>query len=390
MSPVYASKRRADEFQVLVDRQQPGDIADAQLRDLLLLVESLQDIEPVMPRADFSSSLRERLMVAAETELVSTGAAAKLAMPPRRTKRERRIAAAVGGFALVGASTGLAAAAQTALPGDALYPLKRAIENAHTGLTMGDEAKGSTLLSSAQDRLDELTQLSARGDDPAAMSQTLGDFTDQATQASDLLLADYAQSGHSDSIAELRDFTATSLDSLADLAPQVDGDAHDALIHAANVLTQIDAAAEDACASCGGAGIDDIPAVLASLGLRTPTPTTTFTLPGDTFTSTNTASASGTKTGKGGQGHKAGKKDGTVNLPTTGPDTGTSGDPLGDLGEAVTGGADGSTSTSNGGSGGGLLPNLPSSTDTSSGDPLGDLGDAIDDTVSGIGDALTP
>jgi hypothetical protein len=383
MSPVYASKRRADEFQVLVERQQPGEIADAQLRDLLMLVESLQDIEPVMPRADFSVSLRARLMVAAEGELASTGAAAKLAMPPRRTKRERRIAAAVGGFALVGASTGLAAAAQSALPGDALYPLKRAIENAHTGLTMGDEAKGSTLLSSAQDRLDELTQLTARGDDQAAMSQTLGDFTDQATQASDLLLADYAQSGHSDSIAELRDFTATSLDSLADLAPQVDGDAHDALIHAANVLTQIDAAAEDACASCGGAGIDDIPAVLASLGLRTPTPSTTFTLPGDTF-STDTASASGTKTGKGGM------KDGSVHLPSTGSDTDTTNDPLGSLGEAVTGGADGSTSTSNDGSGGGLLPNLPSSTDTSSGDPVGDLGDAVDDTVSGIGDALIP
>ena len=386
MSPVYASKRRADEFQSLVEHQGLSETAEAQLGDLLLLVESLRDIEPVMPRADFSTSLRERLMIAAETELVPGSPAAKLAMPPRRTKRERRIAAAVGGLALVGATTGLAAAAQTALPGDPLYPLKRAIENAQTGLTMGDQAKGATLLSNAQDRLDELTKLTARGDDQAAMSQTLTDFTDQATQASDLLLADYAQSGHASSIAELRDFTATSLDSLADLAPQVDGDAHDALIHAASVLTQIDAAAERACPTCGGAGITDLPAILTQGGLVTPTPSS-VTAPGSALTSGNTADAKGTtKDGKDG-----GTQGGSIALPSDDSSTGTSQDPLTGLGNAVTGGGDGSTSTSDGGSGSSLLPALPgSSTDTSTSDPLGDLGDAVDGTVSGVGDALTP
>jgi len=387
MSPVYASKRRADEFQALVDHQRLSETADAQLGDLLLLVESLRDVEPVVPSANFSTSLRQRLMVAAETELVPGSPAAKLAMPPRRTKRERRIAAAVGGLALVGATSGLAAAAQTALPGDPLYPLKRAIENAHTGLTMGDQAKGTTLLSSAQDRLDELTALTARGDDQDAISQTLVDFTDQATQASDLLLADYAQSGHASSVAELRDFAATSLDALANLAPQVDGDAHDALIHAAGVLTQIDAAAERACAQCGGAGISDLPAILTQGGLVTPTPSS-VTLPGGTFTSTNTASGKGsTKQGKGG------KKDGAIALPSAGSTsgTGTTDDPLTGLGNAVTGGGDGSTSTSNGGSGSSLLPGLSGpSAGASTGDPLGGLGDAVDGTVSGVGDALKP
>lgn len=385
MSPVYASKRRADEFQALVEHQRLSETADAQLGDLLLLVESLRDIEPVVPRADFSTSLRERLMVAAETELVPGSPALKLAMPPRRTKRERRIAAAVGGLALVGASTGLAAAAQTALPGDPLYPLKRAIENAHTGLSMGDQAKGATLLSSAQDRLDELTKLTARGDDQDAMSQTLVDFTDQATQASDLLLADYAQSGHASSIAELRDFAATSLDALADLAPQVDGEAHDALIRAAGVLTQIDAAAERACATCGGAGISDLPAILTQGGLVTPTPSS-VTFPSGTFTSSNTASGAGsTKQGKGG------KKDGAIALPSAGSSTGTSDDPLTGLGNAVTGDGDGSKSGSNGGSGGGLLPGLSGpSAGASTGDPLGDVGDAVDDAVSGVTGGLTP
>lgn len=390
MSPVYASRRRAEEFQALVER---GESADARHGDLLLLVDSLRDVEPVLPRADFSVALRERLMVAAATELAPGSPAARLAMPPRRTKRERRIAAAVGGLALVGASTGLAAAAQSALPGDALYPLKRAIENAHTGLSMGDEAKGATLLANAQDRLEELSLLTSRGDDEGAMTQALDDFSDQATQASRLLLADYAESGRASSIAELRDFTGTSLDSLADLAPQVDGDAHEALLHAATVVTQIDAAAEAACPSCGGLGINDLPAVLVAAGLAIPTPTTTLTLPGSTIGSGTSADGQQvTKNGKGG------KKDGSLTVPGTGK--GTDDGPLEQLGQAVSGGGDGSASTSNGGSGGGItLPGLPGSSPgstsgpsagTSSGDPLGDLGDTIGDGIFGLGDTLTP
>ncbi len=386
MSPVYASKRRADEFQALVER---GEIADSHLGDLLVLVGSLRDVDPVMPRAEFSATLREQLMTAAATELVPSDAAAKLAMPARRSTRERRIAAAVGGLALVGASTGLAAAAQTALPGDALYPLKRAIENAHTGLSMGDQAKGATLLSSAQDRLEELNRLTARGDDQDAMAQTLADFTDQSTEASDLLLADYAQTGHEDSIAELRDFTASSLDALADLAPQVDGDARDALIQAARVITQIDAAAERACPSCGGTGIGDLPAILVAGGLSVPTPTTTLTLPGSTFTSTSSAEGVGQKGSNGGQG-KGGKKgnggDGPLALPGSGSAPSTGDDPLGQLGDAVTEG--GSTTTSNGDGRDGI--DLPDLSGPSAGTSSGGLGDAIGDTVSGIGDSLAP
>jgi hypothetical protein len=393
MSPVYASRRRADEFQALIEH---GEVADARLGDLLVLVEGLRDLDPVVPRPEFSASLREQLMVAAQTELAPHGPATKLALPPRRSARERRIAAAVGGLALVGASAGLAAAAQSALPGDALYPLKRAIENAHTGLSMNDEAKGSSLLSSAQDRLEELTRLSARGDDDAAMSQTLTDFTDQATEASDLLLADYAESGRPSSIAELRDFTATSLASLADLAPQVDGNAHDMLIHAAAVLTQIDAAAESACPSCGGQGIDNLPAILVAGGLSTPTPSSTLTLPIGPGAGTSAEGGASGPSDKNAKKDRTGdgQKDGQLTLPGAGSDSETSTNPLEGLGDAVTGG-DGSASTSNGGSGGdGLsLPGLPSSgssTDASADDPISGLGDAVGDTLGGVGDALNP
>ena len=56
----------------------------------------------------------------------------------------------------------MAVAAQSALPGDALYPLKRAIENAETGFSVSDEAKGSTILGNASGRLDEVDALDPR------------------------------------------------------------------------------------------------------------------------------------------------------------------------------------------------------------------------------------
>ena len=50
--------------------------------------------------------------------------------PPGRTSRDRRLAAASAGLALLGAAASVAVGAQVALPGDTLYPIKRAIEDA--------------------------------------------------------------------------------------------------------------------------------------------------------------------------------------------------------------------------------------------------------------------
>ena len=83
-----------------------------------------------------------------------------------------------------------------------------------------DEAdKGSRLLANASGRLDEVTELSAQGDlaDDVAIASTLNTFTEQATAASDLLLADYAATGNAASIDELRDFTADSMATLTEL-----------------------------------------------------------------------------------------------------------------------------------------------------------------------------
>ncbi|MGZ5405066.1 MAG: hypothetical protein ACXWDL_10490, partial [Nocardioides sp.] len=90
-------------------------------------------------------------------------------------------------------------------------------------------------------------------------------FSDQALLASDLLLADYAENGDDASIEELREFTSTSMDTLTQVESLLPDEARDELVHAAEVLGDIDAAAGGACPECSG-GIAEIPPVLQSAG----------------------------------------------------------------------------------------------------------------------------
>jgi hypothetical protein len=115
MSPVFATKRRAEEFNTLVESSTEA-LADARYSEVLALVDQLRELEPPAPRPDFTLALREQLMAAADTVLLPApdraSDTARLALPPRRTARDRRIAAAVGAAAIIGASTSVAVAAQ--------------------------------------------------------------------------------------------------------------------------------------------------------------------------------------------------------------------------------------------------------------------------------------
>ncbi|WP_309650294.1 DUF5667 domain-containing protein [Nocardioides sp.] len=264
MTPAFTARRRAEEFNSLVENASTRELTDARYVDVLELVEAMRHVTPVQARPAFVADLRERLMIAAETALApSTDAEmkARLTVAPRRTPRERRIAVAMGGFAIVGATTSMAVAAQTALPGDTLYPLKRALENAQAGVQVDEGDKGSTLLANASGRLEEVDELSRERRDSAtlAIAETLQAFTTQATEASDLLLASYESTGQEASISELRTFAADSMDTLQELEGLVPEGARSALVQAAQVLTQIDQQAIALCPTCVVKGLTEIP-----------------------------------------------------------------------------------------------------------------------------------
>jgi hypothetical protein len=367
----FTARGRAEEFDSLVEGTSAGR-SDERYADFLDIVASLRSVPEPEARPEFVTSLRERLMTAAETELVAAADEARLTLPPRRPARERRLAAAVGGLAIVGATTSIAVAAQSALPGDALYPLKRAIESAQTGFSVDEGEKGSHMLANATGRLDEISALTREGElkDDVAIAPTLNTFTEQATEASDLLLSDYAATGHESSIAQLRDFTAASMATLTDLESVVPTSARDELLHAARVLQQIDAEAEQTCPTCGGAGITDLPPIL-----------TAFSSFGTTGATTDeTVAQTGNRGGNGGKQDPVLPNTGTGTLPPgsvlnpstgSGTSTGTgtgqqapsqTSNPLSDLANGLIGGGDSQPTSNNPPS---LpLPGLPAVEDT--------------------------
>ncbi len=224
MTPLFPARRSAERFDSLVEGGRRDDV-DPSTSDLLELVGALRSVPAPEARPEFVADLRERLMVAAMSELPVAPAGerddvARLTIKPSRTRRERRVGIALGAVAILGATTSMAVASQGAIPGDPLYPVKRALENTQAGFSVGDDAKGETILGNASGRLDEVDEL-ARRDDPDAklVTQTLNTFTDQATQAGDLLMTDYEQHGHEQSIQQVHEFAAEAMGSLSELKP---------------------------------------------------------------------------------------------------------------------------------------------------------------------------
>jgi hypothetical protein len=383
MTPVFPAQRRAERFAALVEAPSTTAADDARYAHLLELVGAMRDAPAPEARPEFVADLRTRLLAEAETALVPEDTS-RLTLPARRPARERRIAAAVGGLALVGATTSMAMAAQNALPGDTLYPVKRAIENVHTGLSLGEAQKGSTLLGNASGRLDEATELSRGGEleDSLGVADTLNDFTDQAAEASDLLLADYAESGDQGSIDELRDFTAHSLDQLTELEQLVPDEARDELMHAAQVVIAIDSAAQQACPSCDG-GITKVPPMFAPSSAPVAVPSSQQ---GDGGKGGGHHSKHGSKQGDDGTdlpSVDAGDlPPGSVLDPTQGGGTSgqsgqtgdTAGDPIGSLTEGLTGGGSGSKHHT--------VPDVGGTVDDVTND-VGQLLNGVTDTVDG-------
>jgi hypothetical protein len=227
-------------------------------------------------RPEFVADLRERLVAEAATMPAVSAEVDRLRLrtvdPGRvRNPRERRLALAMGGFALVGATAALSVVAQGALPGDVLYPLKRGIESAHEGLSFGDQDKGATLLASASTRLEELRRLDSGDPGDAAdraeeIAATLDDFTDQATRASDHLLASYAETHDPVTVTGLRTFTASSMESLSELDGRLPASAEDEYVHAVTTLIRIDDEARLQCPECAGADLDALAPHLPTVG----------------------------------------------------------------------------------------------------------------------------
>jgi len=262
--------RRSQEFHDLVEGTSAGDEGSSSYADLLEVVGALRAAPAPEPDPAFVLSLRERLVQEARTVLAAAAVERaavdeRLRLRPagsRTRRRNRRLAAGISGVILVGASGTMAVAAQSALPGDPLYSLKRGIESAHAQFTFDRAARGRVLLDSASTRLDEVAELSRTGGSAETVSQTLDAFTQEAVDGSDLLIADYQATGDRSSITTVRTFSATSMARLRALQSAVPAGSVDQLLQAAQSLDQVEQVAAHACPTCAGPSVSEVPSVL--------------------------------------------------------------------------------------------------------------------------------
>jgi hypothetical protein len=394
MSTLLPAKRRAERFAALVDAlQEPGSTtgADEPYAPLLEVVGTLRAAadEGPTPRADYVADLRSRLMAEADTALVPTDA--RLVLPQRHpaSRKQSRFTAAVAGLVLVGSSAGIAVAAQSSVPGDGLYPLKRGLEHVGERLSLSDAGRGRDLLGQASTRLDEVDTLLDSGAPDAEVAATLHSFTSSAGDGADVLFRSYQRDGDDGDIADVRDFAGTEMGVLTDLSATAPSSLQPDFAEAAQLLSDLDQQATVLCRDCGARGPLQLPARLRPVSAESALVDLLGATPHHAGSKPATGAGSGTTSATTGKTTSGG-------APVSTSDTSTVTLPrLEDLLGAGAPGTSGNTSTSNGAgsdpSSGPLGGSLPTPSAPVSGLPnVGDVTDQVEKDLGSVTDPLTP
>lgn len=205
MNTSLFSRRRVERFAQLIEEETEGrrdtpTAAGSDLEALVSLTRRISDLPmSVESHPEFREGLRAVLMATIEREGI--GATAKpeagadreslretlAAVAERRRARRRTKAfgAVVAGLAATALGlSGVSVASDTAMPGEALYTIKRQAERAQMALT-GSDSKGRLYLDFARTRLNEADAVVG---DPAAFGSTLNDMDGETREGVSLLV----------------------------------------------------------------------------------------------------------------------------------------------------------------------------------------------------------
>lgn len=274
MADLHRARRRADEFARLVDggaEQPPAHSTvpddDPELSQSLVIVERLRSAGAVTPDAAFNRALRDQLVEAAG----AAASAAAIAGPDdpqgkpdtqgddapdpkdtRRAVRRRRgrVVAGASVLAVLAGGIGTAAAAQTAMPGDSLYGMKRGIERVSNRVSVSDDSRGRRELAHALTRLREVETLVGGGPASSRISSTLADFSHQARNGSAHLLTAYARGFDAADVDTVHVFAEEARGTLTILARRVPAGSRQSVAVALSTLSEISAQAARLCPVC--------------------------------------------------------------------------------------------------------------------------------------------
>ncbi|MEX1178701.1 MAG: DUF5667 domain-containing protein [Nitriliruptor sp.] len=382
---------RADQLEQLLEGSL--DLADAprDVRNLATLATTVTT-ELTIPvlEAEARDRIRTRVLAEVHNDLHE---AADARVGTRRTRR--RVAVATGvASALIGTS-GVAVAAQDALPGDALYTVKQATESVRVAVAGDLTEQGRLHLALAAERLEEVAGAIERGDvRDEALVDTLARMDARSLEGAEALVRVAERSGEDALLDEVAVFTeqqARGIVAVFDELPvTVRPHAEDSLATLRTIRSELLAGHEFSGSVASASGGDLIAELLRSdpLPAAPAGPSGSGDDPGDTGT--------GADIGTAGEGSTSPE----LPLPDGGGSTDQDGDvrtvvprlpgPLDDLGEsvddAVGGVVDGAEELLD--DSGDTVDDVVDETDEALDDVTDGIGDTLDDMTGGIGDAL--
>lgn len=229
------------------------------LPELVALTRAMGSVQAPAPRPEFAASLRTQLLesdpvVLREPERPIAEAAAEIidlaASRKRKATRRAYTAAAVGSLVL--GSAGIAAAAQSALPGSPLYGVKRGVENLELSFATNDTARGHDLLDQARTRLSEVQQLSKSSDasNTTLIQKTLQAFSTSAAEGTNLLFVSFQRNGNARDLAEIQRFATTSAGQLNSLSPSMIEQNRAQMLEASSLIANVEQQSKMLCPTC--------------------------------------------------------------------------------------------------------------------------------------------
>lgn len=238
------SRRHAERFAQLLDEANGGrrhhvrSRVDDRLGPLVALGRQLGSAAPdAEADPDFRTGLRAMLVATAEREGVgasagvdptgrrtATGATTRSPLLPSVTARRARARCAilVGIAAGAVALSGISAASENAIPGDALYGMKRSTERAQLALSSSDLNRGQLFLDFARTRV---VEASAMRGDRVAFDTVLDDMDEDTREGIRLLTSTTAQRAEPaglDAVDAFLDDQRRAVAALADGASRVE------------------------------------------------------------------------------------------------------------------------------------------------------------------------
>ena len=199
MTSAFFHRRRAERFAQLLDeaggarRHHVRSRLDAQLAELVAIGHQTSTLRPTVDLdPEFRDGLRAMLVATAERDGI--GRTARVAEEPgtfrrslgsARSSRVRTRGAVIVGVAVGAiAVSGMSAASENAVPGDALYGVKRSTERAQLALASSDVTRGQLYLDFARTRVAEANAVLR---DPAGYAAVLDDMDADSRQGVKLL-----------------------------------------------------------------------------------------------------------------------------------------------------------------------------------------------------------